>query len=119
MFSSHRNPIEWLSRCLCAAISCLILANGEAADGAVIFDDTFDVGAPPTRGDDADDPLDLQWYKSTNTVLSVVDDAPGIGSGDALNLDNSLSFGKFGGNVETVLLDDLGDAATLSFDFRG
>jgi hypothetical protein len=88
------------------------------ADGAVVFDDTFDVGAPPTRVDDAADPLDVQWYRSNNAMLSVADDAAGIGSGNALNVDNSPSFGKFGGNFETVLLDDLGDAATLSFDFR-
>ncbi len=95
----------------------LLLLTG-TANAAQVFHDTFDVGAPPTRIDDAADPLDVQWYRSTNAMLSVADDAAGIGSGNALNVDNSPSFGKFGGNFETVQLDDLGDAATLSFDFR-
>jgi hypothetical protein len=96
----------------------LTLAISGAAYGDVVFDDTFDVGAPPTRGDDAADPLDLQWYRSTTATLSVVDDAAGIGSSNALNVDNTSGFAKLGSNFELVLLDDLGDVATLSFDVR-
>jgi hypothetical protein len=96
----------------------LTLIISEAAYGDVVFDDTFDVGAPPTRSDDAADPLDLQWYKLSSATLSVAGDAAGIGSGNALNVDNTSGFAKLGSNFELVLLDDLGDVATLSFDVR-
>jgi hypothetical protein len=44
--------------------------------------DSFDVGSK-TTDDDGDDPLDLGWYTSAGAI-SVVDDAAGIGSGNAL-----------------------------------
>jgi hypothetical protein len=96
----------------------LTLVISGATHGDVVFDDTFDVGAPPTRNDDSADPLDLQWYRSTTATLSVVDDAAGIGSRNALNVDNTSGFAKLGSNFELVLLDGLGDMATLSFDVR-
>jgi len=91
-------------------------------NAAIVFDDTFDVGAPPSRNDDAADPLDRQWYKNHSTALSVVDDTGGIGSGNALNSDNTNvgfgSFGKFAANFPTVSLNNVGDRAVLSFDVR-
>jgi hypothetical protein len=118
MFSSHQNPIARLCRCRFAVASCLTLVISGAAHGDVVFDDTFDVGATPTRDDEAADPLDLQWYKLISATLSVAGDAAGIGSGNALNVDNTSGFAKLGSNFELVLLDDLGDVATLSFDVR-
>lgn len=88
------------------------------AHAATVFNDTFDVGDPPTRNDDAADPEDLQWYEDNDASLSVVDDAAGIGSANALNVDNNRFTGQLGASFATQLLSAVGDALTLSFDFR-
>ncbi|QNN21351.1 hypothetical protein HED60_03380 [Planctomycetales bacterium ZRK34] len=85
------------------------------------FDDTFDVGSPATRGNEAADPNDTQWYRSnTSDVLSVVsDDGAGqIGSNDALSVDNTGTFRRLITNFNTASLEQVGHAVELSFDVR-
>lgn len=88
------------------------------------IDDTFDVGATPSRNDDGDDPNDTEWYRittsATGTVLSVAgDDAAGeIGSNDAMLVDNSSSFRRIVTHFESVALEKSGDTIEVGFDVR-
>ncbi len=44
-----------------AAVTAASLSISGLASGAVLVNDTFDVGASPSIGDDADDPQDVAW----------------------------------------------------------
>ncbi|WP_367870897.1 beta strand repeat-containing protein [Luteolibacter sp. Populi] len=79
-------------------------------------EDTFDVGAAPTAGNDADDPDDLAWTATAGT-LSVVEDAI-LESGNALLMDATGTFALTRANFAAIPLVNTGDSLRLSFDFR-
>ena len=111
-----RNP---LSVALLAAIFTSPVLFGTPLRAATLVNDTFDVGAPTTAGDDAADPLDVSWTGSNGTT-SVASDVgtPGLGSGNAL----AVSFFSTGGSTfapfSRAALINVGDFIQLSFDFR-
>ncbi len=92
-----------------------------------IVNDTFDVGTPPTVGDDAADPLDVPWINVSTTqtpTRSIVDDSGGIGSGNAQQVlvgNNTFlgASGDFSGLVTGgTLALATGDSITVSADAR-
>lgn len=96
---------------------------GRPASGAVVVNDTFDVGAAPTRGDDLDDPADAAWFRrwSTQPDISIVADSgtPGIGSGNALRVSaNSAQRAVIGTFAPTTLGVNVGDKIQLSLNVR-
>ncbi len=104
-----------------AAIALGIACCSQPLAADLIFHDTFDIGSPPTRFDDADDPNDLNWYRNNRINLGIGDDSAGIGSGNALDVSPNAAdptFGAFAASFDTVPLNTIGDTATLSFDFR-
>jgi hypothetical protein len=100
------------------AVAAVGVGAASQASAQVLVDDTFDIGPTPTRGDDAADPLDLQFFRNGAATLQVVDDAAGIGTGNALEVTSNSDFAWIAANFASVELDDVGDALTLTFDFR-
>lgn len=83
-----------------------------------LVNDTFDIGASPTVGDDLDDADDTAWTGITGTTVSL-NTTGALGSGNALQ-------GTVGGNSVNLLgttfasqtLAAVGDSLSLSFDYR-
>lgn len=96
----------------------LLAVGGSSAHAAIVLNDTFDIGAPATTGDEAVDPLDTTWVFDRGGI-SVVDDTAGLGTGNALQLTSSdqTFLGTSGGFTPTTLTQT-GDSLTLSLDFR-
>jgi len=100
----------------------LLLSAGlgvPAAHGEVVVNDTFDIGAPPTIGNDAADPLDLAWVAAfNNTSVTVGSGGTTPGAGNYLENDVSSGFSLIRGAlpVDAMLTLDVGDTVTLSFD---
>jgi hypothetical protein len=110
------------SRGLCLAIASWVFI-APSAQASVFLNDTFDVGSPATRGNDAADPLDAAWWSAQNTpLLTIVNDAGGINQGNALQVDTSSGGNGrqvFANQFGTVSLGyNMGDQVKLSFDFR-
>ena len=102
---------------LVAAVCFAILFAVPGGVASIIFSDTFDIGAPPTRNDDPSDSLDLQFYENDKVTLSITAD-PVINSGNALSADNASDFGFIVASFPTHAIDDVNEALALSFDFR-
>ena len=93
------------------------------ANAQIVLNDTFDVGSPATRGNDAADALDAAWWSAQNTpLLTIANDTGGINQGNALQVDTSN-----GGNDRQVFANqfgtaslgaNVGDSLKLSFGFR-
>ena len=106
---------------IAAMMATVVLFSQPLPADIVVFNDTFDIGSPPTRFDDAADPNDLGWWQNVSASLSVSDDSAGIGSGNSLLVTPNSSFptfGQLGANFNTVSLNEIGDSAFLNFDFR-
>jgi hypothetical protein len=93
-----------------------------SAQATVFLNDTFDVGSPATRGNDAADLLDAAWWSPNFPSFSVVDDTGGIAHANALQVDTSS-----GGNGQQVIANqfgtvslgyNVGDQVKFGFDFR-
>ena len=96
-----------------------VLAFAPFTIAAVVGLDTFDVGASPSRDDDGDDPDDFQFWKVEGVnSLSVADDPAGIGSGNALFINQSAGNHRFVAPFPTQTLAKAGDALSVSFDYR-
>ncbi|MFN3407976.1 MAG: autotransporter-associated beta strand repeat-containing protein [Limisphaerales bacterium] len=101
-----------------AALSAAQFDNVSVTDTtalAILANDTFDVGMP-TPGNDADDPLDLEWAGNAAT-LTVAADAT-LGTGNALNVDATGTLAGIFGAFAPRALVNAGDSLKLSFDFR-
>ncbi len=96
------------------AISVFAFVSG--ASGTVIVDETFDEPGASV-GNTANNPLDVAWGGIHNASLSIVSDAAGIGSGNALAVGTSSTFPGIGASFPKVDLA-VGESVTLSFDFR-
>lgn len=97
------------------ATVCMV---GHTASATLLNNDTFDVGPSITVGDDAGDPSDFRFYSNGYTALGIADDSAGIGSGNAMNVDNFIAFGRASTNFNTVSLDQVGQGLALTFDVR-
>lgn len=87
-----------------------------------VLDDTFDVGATPTTGNDGDDPNDGAWGTfGTGASISIVSDdnvsAGEIGSNNALLLTTGGTFNKARTTFAKQALG-VGNTLSASFDFR-
>lgn len=82
--------------------------------GTLIVDDPFTDGGVS----DGADPLDTAWSSgSAGGTLSVVDDAAGIGTGNALQRGADSNFEIVRGNAVATLAG-VGTSISLNFDFR-
>jgi hypothetical protein len=102
---------------LCLAVAFALLSPVGRLGAAVLIDPFADgalVGGSDNSG--------LDWYRrSSNQVISIMDDAAGIGSGNALRLtipggtqiDRAVL-----GSFSAFSLVNVGDKLSLSFDFR-
>lgn len=120
---SGNGSVPWLGefasvKCLIPliALAALLVACGTTIATQVSLFDPFDDGG---RTDGAD-PLDTDWYThNTDTTLSVVDDSAGIGSGNALNVDNTNQHDRIVAGFDDVTLGPLNkDKVVLEFDVR-
>ncbi len=85
-----------------------------------IVNDTFDVGASPTIGNDLDDPNDIAWIGGfNNTAVTIKSTAPAPGTGNYIENDVSSGFSMIRGSlpVDTNLTLQVGETLTLTFDF--
>jgi hypothetical protein len=90
------------------------IADDETLEHAI--EDTFDVGAAPTAGNDSDDADDAAWTASGGS-LSVAEDAT-FDTGKALLVDATSTFPLTRANFATVALSQPGDSLRLRLDFR-
>lgn len=97
-----------------AASATVTIIDDETEMHAI--EDSFDIGATPTQGNDADDPDDAAWTASGGT-LAVADDAT-MGSGNALGIDATGTFTIARASFAPIALASTGDMLRLSFDFR-
>ncbi len=95
------------------ANATVVIADNEVT--AELVNDTFDIGSPPTIGDDTEDSLDAAWSGSAATIAS---DTTGIGTGNALAVDSTGTFAYSIGTLSSASLINPGDVLTLTFDFR-
>jgi hypothetical protein len=86
----------------------MMIVTGVSTMGAVAFSDDFEDGNRDG------------WYRTSGGNLSVADDAAGIGSGNALYMDNNSTSTqrRILANFSAVELLAVGDSLSLSFDFR-
>lgn len=114
-FLTLRSTLSWVSLACWVCFASL----GNAQIG---LNDSFDVGSPATRGNDAVDPLDAAWWSANSPTFSVVDDTGGINHNNALQVNTSN-----GGNGQQAvgnqfgmvsLGTNIGDRLSLSFAFR-
>ncbi len=115
-----------MKRLLFVFVIALFLTAGTHAAVTVVVNDGFDDGL---RANDADE-LDVAWWKvkdsssgSLNLTVKTDDGSPGIGSGNALEVEstsgsNRTIAGDFSDSGREVTLSNFGDTITLSFDFR-
>jgi hypothetical protein len=94
--------------------AAVAIADNEIEMHAV--EDSFDIGAAPTSGNDADDPGDVAWTPTAGT-LSISEDLV-LASGNALLTDATGTFALTRANFPAIPLDNPGDAVRLTFDFR-
>ncbi len=88
----------------------------DAQNALDLVHDTFDIGSPPTHGNDAADPLDTAWT-ATGFNLSLAEDAT-LGTGRALAAAATGNFSALHGAIPAQTLVNPGDTLRLSFDFR-
>lgn len=100
------------------SISAGLLLLVLPVNATVIMNDTFDVGAPATIGDDATDPLDIAWVGGFNNT-SVTVSSGSLLAPDYLLNDVSSGFSMIRGSLPSNALLNLsiGSTVNLSFDF--
>src|ERR1051325_397124 len=102
----------------------LILLLAATSQAVIVVQDTFDVGSPPGRGNDAADSLDLPYFsRQSTTTFSLVPDNFTGATNNALRVNNSINFLQivgtlYGGGFGPIALTNVGDYVTLSFNFR-
>lgn len=79
-------------------------------------EDTFDIGAVPTTGNDGDDPSDAAWTSSGGTIALVEDGV--MDSGKALQLTATGTFSMVRANFTAVPLSQPGDKLKLNLQVR-
>ena len=103
------------------AVGALSLAMVPGALAAnYIVNDTFDVGAAPTLGNDADDPLDVAWSTFSGSSTLASPPPAGPGSGNYLQTSTTQDFIRVLGNLpngDPRLILGVGDTLILSMDF--
>ncbi|MCP5538007.1 MAG: PEP-CTERM sorting domain-containing protein [Akkermansiaceae bacterium] len=91
-----------------------LAAFASTATAATIFNDTFDVGATPTLGDDVDDPNDTEWTPFNGDVTSsLVDD--GAPQNNVMQVANTGTFRPMITTFSDVTLEN---GHTLDFSFK-
>ncbi len=94
----------------------LLVASTDPREVRDLVHDTFDIGSPPTHGNDAEDSLDTAWT-ATGFNLSLAEDAT-LGTGRALAAASTGTFSHLRGAIPAQTLANPGDTLRLSFDFR-
>lgn len=103
---------------LTAALVWMPLAAVHAAN--YIVNDTFDVGASPTVGNDPDDPLDVAWSAMSGSVSLGTPPPAGPGSGNYLQATTGSDFIRVLGQLpggDPRLVMGVGETLILSMDF--
>jgi hypothetical protein len=119
LFEDNETVILTLSPNAAYAVASPTNATVTIADDETMvhaIEDTFDVGAAPTAGNDADDASDAAWTATAGT-LSVAEDAT-FDTGKALFVDATSTFPLTRANFAVVALSQPGDSLRLSLDFR-
>ena len=100
-------PFLWLATAAFAAHGSSIIVSDPFTDGS---------RTNATGGD----PLGLVYYlgQTTATTLTVTNDNAGLGSGNALLMTPVGDFQKYLAYIGPVILTNLGDSVTVSFDLR-
>jgi hypothetical protein len=112
---NQQAPFVW-------AVVAVALLAAPTAHGAIIVSDGFD-SSGATRVDDANDPLDVNWFRltsATNPNLTLQADAT-IGTGNALDVDNTGTFTRMLAPFAATTLGAVGsgtETIRFGFDFR-
>lgn len=109
---------------IAVCLSCTMTLSPAQAD-YIRLNDTFD-SESATRYDDANDPLDADWWAigpsivdpATDMFLTTDAGAGGINSGNALHVNASGAVGPIWANFSAVNLVNVGDWMELTFDVR-
>jgi hypothetical protein len=97
----------------------LLLMLPFALNATVIVNDTFDVGATPTIGDDVDDSLDVAWVGGYNNTSVTVSTSGALLAPNYLLNDASSGFSMIRASLPAnpLLNLSLGSTVNLTFDF--
>ncbi|MBN1394680.1 MAG: PEP-CTERM sorting domain-containing protein [Pirellulales bacterium] len=102
-----------------------LLGSSAAYADTILLNDTFD-SSGATRGNDANDPRDTDWWAvgtsfddpATDMYLTTDYGAGGINSGNALMVNANNTFGYVWAGFPAVTLNNTGDWVELNFDLR-
>jgi chondroitin AC lyase len=118
------NPSRWVEIALAASPAPWLLAPDHSVKLVILDDDTepfrrfdtFDVGDPPTTGDDAQDPDDITWTRTpVSGTFNVSAPDVAFDGTRALHFAPGAGFGKLFGQLPVLPLSVPGQSYRLAF----